>query len=127
MGKWSVPFVPLYFGKKKARTETRDRRSRGTHQIDPKRAIPRAEHVKSSKIFVGGLAPSVTNASLKTFFTEFGNVMDAHVMFDRETNRNKGFGFVTFEDEESVERAMGATGMELDGKTVSPLALEVGG
>ena len=40
-------------------------------------------------------------------------------MFDRETNRNKGFGFVTFEDDEGVERAMGATGQELDGKPVS--------
>jgi RNA-binding protein Musashi len=90
-----------------------------TLQIDPKRAIPRAEHIKSQKIFVGGLAPTVTNASLKAFFTDYGTVMDAHVMFDRETNRNKGFGFVTFEDDEGVERAMGATGQELDGKPVS--------
>lgn len=87
-------------------------------QIDPKRAIPRADHIKSQKIFVGGLAPSVTNASLKAFFSEYGNVMDAHVMFDRETNRNKGFGFVTFEDDDGVDRAMEATGQELEGKPV---------
>lgn len=45
--------------------------------------------------------------------------MDAHVMMDRETMRNKGFGFVTFDDENGVERSMAATGMELDGKMVS--------
>ena len=45
--------------------------------------------------------------------------MDAHVMFDRETNRNKGFGFVTFEDDDGVDRAMEATGQELEGKPVS--------
>lgn len=90
-----------------------------TLQIDPKRAIPRAEHAKSQKIFVGGLAPSVNNASLRDFFVQFGTVMDAHVMMDRETMRNKGFGFVTFDDENGVERSMAATGMELDGKMVS--------
>jgi hypothetical protein len=40
-------------------------------------------------------------------------------MFDRETNRNKGFGFVTFEDDDGVDRAMEATGQELEGKPVS--------
>jgi RNA-binding protein Musashi len=61
----------------------------------------------------------VNNASLRDFFVQFGTVMDAHVMMDRETMRNKGFGFVTFDDENGVERSMAATGMELDGKMVS--------
>lgn len=44
--------------------------------------------------------------------------MDATVMFDRETGRSKGFAFATFADEESVGQAMGATGIELEGKQV---------
>ncbi|KAJ9103235.1 hypothetical protein QFC21_002658 [Naganishia friedmannii] len=86
--------------------------------IDPKRAIPKAEHAKSQKIFVGGLAPSVTNASLGEFFQQFGGVVDAHVMLDRETSRNKGFGFVTFEDFAGVDRAMQAQNLILDGRPV---------
>jgi RNA-binding protein Musashi len=45
--------------------------------------------------------------------------MDATVMFDRETGRSKGFAFATFADEESVGRAMDASGIELEGKQVS--------
>jgi len=87
-------------------------------QIDPKRAIPRAEHERTAKVFVGGLAPAVTSESLKVFLSQFGGVMDATVMFDRETGRSKGFAFATFADEESVGQAMGATGIELEGKQV---------
>ena len=88
-------------------------------QIDPKRAIPRAEHERTAKVFVGGLAPSVSSESLKAFLTQFGGVMDATVMFDRETSRSKGFAFATFADEDAVGRAMAASGIELEGKQVS--------
>lgn len=91
-------------------------------QIDPKRAIPKAEHAKSAKIFVGGLAPSVNNASLREFFTQFGTVVDAHVMLDRETSRNKGFGFVTFEDASGIDHAMQAPNLILDGRPVCALS-----
>ncbi|WVR04274.1 hypothetical protein IAU60_001274 [Kwoniella sp. DSM 27419] len=87
-------------------------------QIDPKRAIPRAEHERTAKVFVGGLAPSVTGESLRIFLTQFGAVMDATVMFDKETGRSKGFAFATFADEESVGRAMAASGIELEGKAI---------
>ncbi|WRT65210.1 uncharacterized protein IL334_002153 [Kwoniella shivajii] len=87
-------------------------------QIDPKRAIPRAEHERTAKVFVGGLAPSVTGESLRTFLTQFGEVMDATVMFDKETSRSKGFAFATFADEDSVQRAMNMTGIELEGKQI---------
>lgn len=88
-------------------------------QIDPKRAIPRAEHERTAKVFIGGLAPGVTSESLKIFLGQFGGVMDATVMFDRETGRSKGFAFATFADEESVGVAMAASGIELEGKQVS--------
>jgi RNA-binding protein Musashi len=53
------------------------------------------------------------------FLGQFGQVMDATVMFDRETGRSKGFAFATFADEDSVGRAMDASGIELEGKQVS--------
>jgi len=87
-------------------------------KIDPKRAIPRAEHERTAKVFVGGLAPTVTSESLKEFLGQFGGVMDATVMFDRETGRSKGFAFATFASEDSVGVAMSASGIELEGKQV---------
>jgi RNA-binding protein Musashi len=89
-----------------------------TLQIDPKRAIPRAEHERTAKVFVGGLAPNVTSEGLKEFLSQFGTVMDATVMFDKATTRSKGFAFATFQNEESVQRAMDASGIELQGKQV---------
>ncbi|CAL1701881.1 unnamed protein product [Somion occarium] len=65
--------------------------------IDPKRAIPRQEHQRATKLFIGGLAGSVTSESMREFFSQFGKVVDATVMLDRETGRSKGFGFVSFE------------------------------
>ena len=41
-------------------------------------------------------------------------------MYDRETSRSKGFAFATFANEESVQIAMDASGIELEGKPVSP-------
>ncbi|KAJ2920986.1 hypothetical protein H1R20_g16101, partial [Candolleomyces eurysporus] len=70
----------------------------GYSKIDPKRAIPREEHLRNTRYFVGGLAHSTTAESMKTFFSQYGKVIDTSVMVDRETGRSKGFGFVTFED-----------------------------
>ncbi|KAL7423363.1 hypothetical protein Q5752_002666 [Cryptotrichosporon argae] len=86
--------------------------------IDPKRAIPRAEHERTAKVFVGGLAPTVTSESLKHFLGQFGKVMDATVMFDRLNGRSKGFAFATFADEDGVEVAMRNSGIELEGRQI---------
>lgn len=63
----------------------------------------------------------MTNATLSEFFQQFGGVVDAHVMLDRETSRNKGFGFVTFEDFAGVDRAMQAQNLILEGRPVSAI------
>ena len=86
-------------------------------QIDPKRAIPRQEHQRATKLFIGGLAGSVTSESMREFFSQFGKVVDATVMLDRETGRSKGFGFVSFENV-NVEPLLGFGNLEIDGKLV---------
>jgi len=48
----------------------------------------------SSKIYVGNLPYSVTDDSLQSNFSEFGEVTSAKVMMDRDTGRSKGFAFV---------------------------------
>jgi len=87
-------------------------------QIDPKRAIPRQEHQRATKLFIGGLAGSVTSESMREFFSQFGKVVDSTVMLDRETGRSKGFGFVSLEDV-NVQPLLGFGNLEIDGKLVS--------
>ena len=87
-------------------------------KIDPKRAIPREEHLRNTRYFVGGLAPSTSAESMKDFFSTYGKVVDATVMVDRESGRSKGFGFVTFEDGNSAEQLVGKIGLVMDDKQV---------
>ena len=87
-------------------------------QIDPKRAIPREEHLRNTRYFVGGLSHTTTAETMREFFSAYGKVVDATVMVDRETGRSKGFGFVTFEDSSNQERFVGKLGLVLDDKEV---------
>jgi RNA recognition motif-containing protein len=50
------------------------------------------------KLFVGGLGKQVNNQNFKQYFEQFGTILDSVVMIDRDTNRHRGFGFVTFQD-----------------------------
>ena len=51
------------------------------------------------KIYVSNLGFGVTDADLSTFFTEYGEVVSAKVIMDRETGRSRGFAFVEMSDE----------------------------
>lgn len=59
------------------------------------------------KLFVGGIGRDVTTDSFHDFFSEFGKVIDSVVMFDRETQKSRGFGFVTFEDPDVALKLLG--------------------
>ncbi|KAI4527131.1 RNA-binding domain-containing protein [Schizophyllum commune Loenen D] len=90
--------------------------------IDPKRAIPRQEHQRATKLFIGGLPGSVTSESMRAFFSQFGKVIDSTVMLDRETGRSKGFGFISFEDTD-VQPFLGFGNLAIDGKLVRNLLI----
>ncbi|RDB19606.1 hypothetical protein Hypma_013256 [Hypsizygus marmoreus] len=86
--------------------------------IDPKRAIPREEHLRNTRYFVGGLSPNTTSDTMREFFSAYGKVVDATVMVDRESGRSKGFGFVTFEDASNADQLVGKIGLILDDKQI---------
>jgi len=79
-------------------------------RIDPKHATPRNKQVpavnsyKTKKIFVGGVSQDTTLEEIKAYFSQFGKVEDAVMLMDQQTMRHRGFGFVTFESDEVVER-----------------------
>ena len=58
------------------------------------------------KVYVGNLPFSVDSDGLKKLFSEFGGVEEAVVIKDRYSGRSKGFGFVTFKDDESAKKAV---------------------
>ncbi|KAG6855625.1 hypothetical protein H0H87_012930 [Tephrocybe sp. NHM501043] len=92
--------------------------------IDPKRAIPREEHLRNTRYFVGGLSPTTTSESMKEFFSAYGKVVDATVMVDRESGRSKGFGFVTYEDHSNADQLVGKIGLTLDDKQIEVKAAQ---
>jgi RNA-binding protein Musashi len=86
-------------------------------KIDPKRAIPRDEQEKTSKIFVGGVSQEATEQDFKEYFMQFGRVVDATLMMDKDTGRPRGFGFVTFDNEAAVDACL-AQPLEILGKPI---------
>ncbi|KAI9850730.1 MAG: hypothetical protein M1824_003112 [Vezdaea acicularis] len=85
--------------------------------IDPKRAIPRDEQERTSKIFVGGVSQEASEQDFKEYFTQFGRVLDATLMMDKDTGRPRGFGFVTFDSEAAVDATL-ASNLEILGKPI---------
>jgi RNA recognition motif-containing protein len=67
---------------------------------------PQGDTAISRKVFVGNLSFDVTREELIEAFGGAGKVVDAKVPTDRETGRPRGFAFVEFEDEESVQRCI---------------------
>ncbi|KAM7492760.1 hypothetical protein LguiA_035681 [Lonicera macranthoides] len=72
----------------------------------------------TKKIFVGGLASTVTESDFKNYFDQFGTIMDVVVMYDHNTQRPRGFGFVTYDSEEAVDWVLHRTFHKLNGKMV---------
>jgi len=70
------------------------------------------------KIFVGGLNYQTTEDSLDTEFSRYGEVTEIKIIKDFETNRSRGFGFITFADEESMNNAIEKNGIEFEGRTL---------
>ncbi len=71
------------------------------------------------KLFVGGLSWDTTDDGLRQAFASHGEITEAKVITDRDTGRSRGFGFVTFSQEEDAKKAISQMdGTSLDGKTI---------
>ncbi|XP_066315889.1 uncharacterized protein [Miscanthus floridulus] len=58
-----------------------------------------------TKVFVGGLAWETHKEGMRAYFQQFGDILEAVVITDKNTGRSKGYGFVTFREPEAALRA----------------------
>ncbi|XP_033108266.1 heterogeneous nuclear ribonucleoprotein D-like [Anneissia japonica] len=88
--------------------------SKNDHIIDnklvdakPARAQKKQEPVvENKKIFIGGLAPTTTIEIITDFFAAYGAVEEVVLPDDKVTRKKRGFGFVTFKEQEGVDKVM---------------------
>ncbi|KAI3523680.1 hypothetical protein L1887_01996 [Cichorium endivia] len=73
---------------------------------------------RTKKIFVGGLPPTLSEEGFRQYFETYGQVTDVVVMYDQQTNRPRGFGFISFDSEDAVDRVLHKTFHDLNGKQV---------
>ncbi|XP_016502294.2 heterogeneous nuclear ribonucleoprotein 1-like [Nicotiana tabacum] len=116
-----------------------DRHNIDGRSVDTKRALPREQqqslrsqlpyagedietepegNVRTRKIFVGGLPSSLTEEEFRQYFQNYGNVKDKVIMYDPSTGRPRGFGFITFDTEDAVDKVLHKNFHELKNKLV---------
>ncbi|MBN1960984.1 MAG: RNA-binding protein [Deltaproteobacteria bacterium] len=72
-----------------------------------------------NKVFVGGLSFDIQDDGLREGFARFGEITEAKVITDRTTGQSRGFGFITFANEDSVSSAIAEmNGTEMGGRTI---------
>jgi nucleolin len=70
-----------------------------------------------NKLFVGNLTWGCDEGALQQLFSDFGTVVDAKVVYDRDSGRSRGFGFVTLENASEVDAAIkNLDGAEFEGR-----------
>ena len=68
-------------------------------------------------IFIANLDWEITSDDLRTTFSTFGEVTYAHVVFEKDTKRSKGYGYVEMENTDHAINAIEAlNGMEINGR-----------
>lgn len=73
----------------------------------------------AKKLYVGNLSWGTTNETLTEHFSPFGEIEEAFVLTFHDTGRSRGFGFVTFVNDEDADKAIEATNeKEFDGREI---------
>lgn len=74
----------------------------------------------ATKLFVGKLSYDTTTESLQALLAQYGTVISAQVIIDRDTKRSKGFGFVEMENDADAQEAIKALdGRDFEGRSIA--------
>lgn len=72
-------------------------------QVDHERPVASHSNTLHAHLFVGDLSPEVDDGSLQAFFSRFPSLADVRVMYDAETGKSRGFGFISFRNRHDAE------------------------
>lgn len=102
-----------------AKAESLDKvMSHGDHIINNKKVDPKKAKARHGKIFVGGLTTELSDDDIKTFFSQFGTIVDVEMPFDKTKNQRKGFCFITFESDQVANELLKTSKQTINGKEV---------
>ncbi|KAL8608925.1 hypothetical protein ACOMHN_009786 [Nucella lapillus] len=93
-------------------------------EVDTKRAMPREESGRAEsqqsvkKMFVGGVKDDTTEDMIRETFGSFGEITQIDLITDKNTGKTRGFCFVTFDDHDSVDKAVLKKRHDLNGRQV---------
>ena len=79
-------------------------------ELETKRATPREEagkagaEISTRKLFVGAIKEGLSEEHLREYFGKYGKVEDCIVMKDKESGKPRGFGFVSFDDYDPIDK-----------------------
>ncbi|MBN2139921.1 MAG: RNA-binding protein [Desulfovibrionaceae bacterium] len=72
----------------------------------------------AKNIFVGNLPWNTTEEEIRDAFAQYGEVISAKIIYDRETGRSRGFGFVEMEDAGFEEAIRALDGSLMGGRNI---------
>ncbi|KAK9057691.1 hypothetical protein SSX86_022527 [Deinandra increscens subsp. villosa] len=71
------------------------------------------------KLYIGGLSPETTSEMLLLFFKKHGDIEEGSVAYDKETNKSRGFGFITYKTLEAAKKAIDDPQKMLGGRSIT--------
>ncbi|RRT48216.1 hypothetical protein BHM03_00026257 [Ensete ventricosum] len=71
------------------------------------------------KIYIGGLSPDISSENLLSFFRRHGEIEEGSVAYDKESNKSRGFGFVTYKTVEAAKKAIDDPNKTLGGRNIT--------